>query len=148
MKWQHFKFRGIREDTGAWCYGLLSYRTTTTRGIPEETPLISGYLGDQPVKPETVGLCSQLTDIRGDMIFDGDILESQVGDKHRWVVSFEDGGFLITKAGSKSKSPKKRKDLDDVDYLCEDNIGFYALLRVGTIHDTEDKSCHETVHGD
>ena len=134
--WKDYKFRGKSESDGTWCYGMLQHQTIHTRhSLDQINPLICNAAHDNiRVLPETVGMYSGLPDIHGKPIHGDDILESQVGDKNRWIVSFEDGGFIISLIGH--PCPQKKRHLaNGTDDLCKDNIHFYALAIIGNIHD-------------
>lgn len=113
-------FRGKRIDTDEWETSLYPYGKIICGTVANDFDI------------STVGQYTGLKDKKGVRIFDGDILESQIGDHHRWVVTFSDGGFCIGKIGVK---PKKRQHQNSVDLLCADNVGFYELSVIGNIHD-------------
>lgn len=79
-------FRGKRIDNGEWVEGLLSKRRA--REIQGGVVAYTGewewyinshespYIGTWRVDPATIGQFTGLTDLYGDKIFEGDILES------------------------------------------------------------------------
>ena len=66
------------------------------------------------------------------LVFAGDILQSRIGDKHIWEVRFYDGAFEVVQIKTKGKG-RNKGEFSDI--CCSDNLAFYALEIIGTIHD-------------
>lgn len=118
------------EKRGRWFYGSYCPYNWTISGIRKEEPqiIIHDENSDNDglwvnVIPETVGQITGLCDKHGKRIFEGDILESQIGDSHKWIVDFADGGFVVRKIGLKSIRYRNRQT--NVDDLCVDNVAWY-----------------------
>lgn len=135
---REMRFRG-KDFNGEWVYGSLIV-------LPDKI-LITGNdngLGEHTYKsyrvdPATVGQFTGLRDIQrteefpdGQEIYEGDVLQSQVGDNHIWRVLFEDGSFVLEQInGLKRRGQKKHAQ----DFCCEDDIYLYQLVVVGNVHD-------------
>lgn len=134
-------FRGKRLDNGKWYYGsylFLRIPPEDSTGKPLGGPEDVHYIIDEKdinyaVDRATVGQYTAVSDIDGTIIYEGDILESQIGDRHKWIVSWADGGFVIAQIGVK---PKNRKAAGTIDELCSNNSAFYRLRIIGNIHDS------------
>lgn len=71
-----------------------------------------------------------LKDKSGREIYEEDLLQSQIGDKHIWRVLFEDGSFILEQiAGYKHRGQ---------DFCCRDDIDLYQLVVIGNIHENPD----------
>lgn len=120
---------------GNWAYGGIFPGTgdySVIYGWESGDEHTGATLKKLTVYSDTVGQHTGLPDRNEKQIFEGDILESQIGDRHRWVVSYVDGGFEIAQIGVK---PKKRRYQANTDLLCADNIAFYELVVIGNIYD-------------
>lgn len=72
-------------------------------------------------------------DIEGNPIYEGDVLQSEIGDKHTWIVKYENGAYWIFQNAWIKSKRKKENYLQEL--CCKDNIEFYQLKKIGTIHE-------------
>ena len=100
--------RGKRKDTGKWVYGgyftdgkkhfiiIRVGHIPNTRDLDEaeyyeKNPI---YLPEFiEVIPETVGQFTELTDIKGNMVFEGDILREKYHPERDVIVEWNDGRY-------------------------------------------------------
>ena len=73
---------------------------------PLNSPL--GGFRSVPVKPETVGQFTGITDKNGTKIFEGDIV-SYIGSDYTYVISYENGCFIATHTKIKAYDYKPLK---------------------------------------
>ena len=89
-----YKFRGW-DATGqkGWVYGDLTH----TKKILKDEPFLSDrvMVGGYEVVPESVGLCSGLSDCEGRNIYEGDIVQWSK-DGNKYVVKFRSGMFYAS----------------------------------------------------
>ena len=89
------------------------------------------------VIPETVGECTSVKDVKGELLFTGDIVESRGSenkeDWKRWVIVFFDGSYCFER-----EIPRKRKHKYEQNLLCKDEIELYGLTKIGNIHDNSE----------
>ena len=97
--------RGKRMDNGEWLYGFVFVDVDGSPAIPdfdvmEEDELKVSLIS---VNPETVGQYTELDDINGKKIFDGDILEAKLDDEServtRVVVEWGEFGWQTHQPG-------------------------------------------------
>ncbi|MFA5099489.1 MAG: YopX family protein [Candidatus Omnitrophota bacterium] len=74
-------FRGKQTDTGEWVYGYYYYNDTFDEHVIQTVTQRRAYRVD----PETVGQYTELPDINGIKIYDGDIV------RHGYTVKYADG---------------------------------------------------------
>lgn len=132
-------WRGKRTDTKAWITGDLMNGTDLIdcTEIAEHTGVGSRY----DVIPETLGECTGLTDKKGTLIFEGDILQA---DEYRFVVKFgkcggvqntdhEVGyiGFYVIPVGNEAKLFFNSGIRTDILYW----LSAYDVSIIGNIHD-------------
>lgn len=135
---REIKFRGKRLDNGKWTYGYLTEkyaRVDSKRRYAIDCCWSFGNdewesLDVHEVIPETVGQYTGVKDIEGAKIYEGDILQSQIGDKHIWQVIFYDGCFEIVRG-----EIRKRDKVHEKEICCFENIRWYVLTKIGNIHD-------------
>lgn len=76
-----------------------------------------------------------LKDKNGVEIYEGDILQSRIGDNNIWRVLFEDGSFILEQiTGQKHRGKEKHSQ----DFCCHDDIKLYQLVVIGNIYETPD----------
>lgn len=134
------KFRGKRVDNGEWVLGDLIKDSRTWYFIKPPDNVCYGQHGGRwcgnhyvdRVDPETVGQFTGLLDKKGKEIYEGDILQSQIGDKNVWKVLFDDGSFVIEQIKSHKIRGKKKHAQD---FCCADDIELYQLVVIGNLHD-------------
>ena len=132
------KFRGQRIDNGEWVYGYL-YQLPLPSGVgcmilttdnnhednsiePEYHLAFTLWVDLFPVKPETVGQNTSLRDIKGNDIYEGDILRLK-GERCKLEVRFVRGVFAFLWDGN----------LDD-EFPCNAPTQEWAEI-IGNIHD-------------
>ena len=87
-----YLFRGKRTDNGEWVYGLLGRYNADY----ENANIIDEFECLVPVKTETVGQYTGLTDKNGKMIFEGDVVAGSLiwqEKRKNGLVAFKDGSF-------------------------------------------------------
>lgn len=86
-------FRGKRVDNGEWVYGTLVHRTKYYGDTTDKWFVLHGgefdcdYYDAEEVLPDTIGQYTGMTDIKGNRIFEGDMLR-----KYN-VIEFCNGSF-------------------------------------------------------
>ncbi len=94
-------FRGLHNERG-WYYGDYC-------SIPEPHIMFQNHKSELDVAPcliETVGMFTGLTDREGVMIFEGDLVKTDVNGKI-WIVKFEDYGFVFESTCNKISLEEK-----------------------------------------
>lgn len=86
-----------------------------------------------------------LKDKNGKEIYEGDILISKASenpkDHKMWLVSYQDGGFVIDYK-HKQKDKRKRSKCE-TEILCEDNIWIYGMEVKGNIYENPELAADE-----
>lgn len=112
-------FRGKRVDNGEWEEGsLVTWPDGYTEICAQES---EEAMRECTVRPETVGQYTGLTDKNGKRIFEGDVVDILSENEEIGVVTYDDGGFLVSADG-----------------FCVDfhtNINGTDLEVIGNIHD-------------
>lgn len=132
---REIKFRGKLIGTGEWVFGayignygkpfIVSHNVVE---YCEEYFLPEFWWR---VDRNTVGQYTGLRDKNGREIYEDDLLQSQIGDKHIWRVLFEDGAFILEQiAGHKRRNGKKHSQ----DFCCRDDIELYQLVVIDRQH--------------
>lgn len=107
---REIKFRGIREDNGLWAYGNLNIEFDGTHHIcwwqsdliEPETNFHEPVHYQTKVRPETVGQFVGRLDVRGNEIYEGDIIQYSIGFlkteqvTQQIVTYYQDGFQLVT----------------------------------------------------
>ena len=116
-------FRGKRRDTGEWVEGLYIYLAQT------DEYLISDKEGlCEIVDSETVGQFTGLTDKNSTRIFEGDIVDIDIGYlKRRGVVFYEESA---AKFGLEMEGAEK-----NFSFLGRQMVKMYNVTVIGNIHD-------------
>ena len=142
---REIRFRG-KGFSNEWFEGYLVNCIDNSRGKDEPMSVIfepdsSFYSkgeteGWYQVHPETICQSTELTDTKGNLIFEGDILESRASENKAdwkcWLVEYKDGGFCIM--SKTSKKCRKRSSVE-VWQLCADEIELLGLVIVGNKFD-------------
>ena len=100
-----YLFRGKSLGTGEWITGSLSqfgFDNVKVTAIAENwlvTPPIGETNGKidplwEEVDPATVGRCAELKDVKGELIFEGDILITDICREPQ-TVKWRDGSFVL-----------------------------------------------------
>lgn len=124
-------FRGKRDDTGEWIEGDLRQDKDIGASYISGWNYYADCAGlerepfEHEVIPESVGQYTGLTDIDGVKIYEGDIVDILTESEEVGVVTYDDGGFVITADGF------------TVSFL--DNINGTDVRVIGNIYD--DPNC-------
>ncbi len=123
---QEIEFRGKGRGSGEWVFGSL------IQDVEHDIALIVFPGNRIDVDPETVGQHTGLPDFSKNVIFGGDILDSDrnefPNDSHcPRVVKFEDGGWRLCYAKWEAETPKPLLNTAEIQLL--------ALVVIGNIHD-------------
>lgn len=134
-------FRGKRRDTGEWVEGYFVHckseweEERVAEIIPPETDRI--YRGEydlydvHEVDPKTVGQFTGLTDKNGTRIFEGDIVDIDIGYlKRRGVVFYEESA---AKFGLEMEGAEK-----NFSFLGRQMVKMYNVTVIGNIHDNKE----------
>ena len=133
MDRERYLYRGKASDTGRWVYGYLvlgdlireadSGWSLRTQNMSEE-----GRFECQAVRvdPDTVGQCTSLKDVNGELVFEGDIVILSYFDyegndtQNKGVIEYEDNAFCFSH--------------EENDALCD--LMFDDIEVIGNQHDT------------
>lgn len=126
------KFRGIRVGYDEWAYGSLEITHDSKAFI--WVPIAPLGMITQVI-PESVGQFTGTSDIKGEELYEDDLLQSQVGDRHIWQIVFADGSFVLEQVGGDKKRGQKKHTQD---FCCEDDIHLYQLVKIGNIYENPD----------
>lgn len=140
-------FKAKRLDNGEWVEGYYVERDNKSWIYPAGNQVISKSLARElrpfhsakstqrimkevfPVDPSTVCQYTGQVDYESEEpIFCDDLLKSQNGMEHIYVVGFENGGYFARERGETGIGTP----------LTIENIGWLMLKRIGSIHDGED----------
>lgn len=120
------KFRAKRLSDGAWCYTELSKIGDAFKGL--EFPFF--------VNPTTIGQFTGLTDKFGDEIYEGDVIESTVGN-HKIIAEIRFGEFEWNKDAYKNEKCIGFYFYNDIlNEPCPFSTGFNGVIYevIGNIH--------------
>lgn len=98
---REIKFRGLRTDGKGWVYGMLFHNNKiVTETVSYESPLVEKgspcYKYDYiNIIPESVGQFTGLKDLKGNDIFEGDILKGGIYLEYPVEWDLEDNGWNI-----------------------------------------------------
>lgn len=117
-------FRGKRKDGGIWLCGDLRQWSDTRKGI-----LDYSLRGTSEVAHETIGQFTGLSDKNGTKIFEGDIVDVDIGYlKRRGVVFYEESA---TRFGLEMKGGEEK----NFSFLGRQMVKMYNVTVIGNIHD-------------
>lgn len=85
-------YRG-KSPNGLWIEGMLvlkdEYAPNIYAIISQKTSFV------YPVREESIGQYTGLTDVNGTNIYEGDIVDILTENEERGVITYEDGGFVV-----------------------------------------------------
>lgn len=119
-------FRGKRKDNSDWVYGGIYYQKADE--VKEEAVyIIGGSLNDvgaaYAVIPETVGQCTGLEDKNGKLIFEGDIVITNIFNTPEILYTITYDKQIATFIGEYVKGCIKQFTTFDGDSQCFEVIG-------------------------
>ena len=120
-------FRGKRVDNGEWIKGFYAENGHGSSNIQPKGKFLANL-----VKPETVGQFTNMTDCINNLLFEGDILES---DSERFVVDWDDefSGFYLTNVNPRYQGVAMFANVADDGYI------------IGNVHDNPEMLNNETL---
>lgn len=115
-------FRGKNADTGEWVYGstIIAFANGEIHNIKRK-----------PIYPNTFCQYTGLCDIKGQKIFENDIMFDKFGTEEYWKIEFNDGSFNMYLLNHFKNSIKELP-------LCDYLILSKNMYVVGNIFDNPD----------
>lgn len=142
---REIKFRAKRADNGEWVYGDLEHNPAKEIIRIHTYDTEGNYEGQHIVTPESVCQFTGLRDIKGNEIYDGDILDTKVNEYvpngYSFICKWIDSGFALIYQGRTYGCKEKNNYLNKYP-LCQNNVK--DLIIMGNIYDNPELVKHDS----
>ena len=90
-------FRGKRIDNGEWVFGSLLVEGDSRKIVVPKKGMVGCFVVMYPIDPKTVGQYTGLKDRNGAKIFEGDIVQDELGKV--FLVEYVRFGYVLKQIG-------------------------------------------------